>query len=129
MLTVNLCVYAVNKSLRMSGTVFLATLTVEVVWSEAGLWSHIFPLLMTANGFAKATLQLQKALNRNDKTKFVTLFWMIWSRRNRKCCDTFIPSAFDVNIRTIENRDDWMCVWCMLGNSPQQTNIVTDTVK
>jgi hypothetical protein len=90
----------------MSGTVFLATLTVEVVWSEAGLWSHIFPLLMTANSFAKATLQLQKALNRNDKTKFDTLFWMIWSRRNRKCCATFIPSAFDVNIRTIENRDD-----------------------
>lgn len=108
---------------------FSSNLTVEEVWSEAGLWSHISPLFMTANGFAEATLQLQKALNWNDKTNFVTLLWMIWLRRYRKSCDTFIPSALDVNIRNIENRDDWMCVWCKLGNSPQQTNIVTDTVK
>ena len=90
---------------------FSRTLTVEKVWSKAGLWSHIFSLLER---------MLQKALNRNDKIKFVTLLWIIWLRRNRKCWDTIMPSSFDVNKRAIETIDDWVEACKFSPNRPIQ---------
>lgn len=40
--------------------------------------------------------------------KFVMVLWMVWWRRNTKCWDDELPSAFEVTGRAKEALEDWV---------------------
>ena len=72
------------------------------------LWHSVDPVLTCAEGSAEAVFNLMERLNKVCMEKFVMGLWMVWWKRNKKCWNDELLSAFKVNRHAKEALVDWI---------------------